>query len=295
VKLGAVFPQTEIEPDAGAIRAYAQGVEALGFDHLLVYDHVTGVDHGLHPDFAEQARRGGARAKRPYDIHSRFHEVMVLLGYLAAITERLGLVSSVLVLPQRQTALAAKQAAEVDLLSGERLRLGVGVGWNPIEYRSMGRTFADRGARLSEQIPLLRRYWSETPVVFEGEHEWAVGVGLAPLPARPIPVWIAGGERRRALERVGRLGDGWLPVSTDPDALGPLLERILTIAAEAGREPPGVQGRIDGTEDLDRAGAALEGWQRLGATYVALNTMNEGRHGVDAHLAALERALEVTR
>jgi len=295
VRLGAVFPQTEIEPDAGAIRAYAQAVEALGFDHLLVYDHVTGVDTGVHPDFVEQAHRGGARSKRPYDVHSRFHEVMVLLGYLAAVTERVELVSSILVLPQRQTALAAKQAAEVDLLSGGRLRLGVGVGWNPIEYRSMGRSFADRGARLSEQIPLLRRYWTETPVAFEGEHEWAVGVGLAPLPARPIPIWIAGGERRRALERVGRLGDGWMPVGTDPHALRPLLERINAIAAEAGRESPGIQGRIDGCEDLDRAGTVLEGWRRLGATHVALNTMNEGLSGVDAHLAALERTLAVTR
>jgi probable F420-dependent oxidoreductase len=279
VKLGVVFPQTEIEPDPAAIRAYAEGVEAAGFDHLLVYDHITGVDTGVHPDFAEQARRGGARAAKPYDIHSRFHEPLTLMAFLAAITRRIELVTSILVLPQRQTALVAKQAAQVDLLSEGRLRLGVGVGWNPIEYRSLGRSFEDRGARLSAQIELLRRYWTETPVNFESEHDWAVGVGLAPLPQRSIPVWIAGGERRVAVERVGRLADGWMPVGTDPDALAPTLERIRAIADR----PLGIQGRIDGMQNMDR----LEGWRRLGATHVALNTMNEGRRGVDAHLEAL--------
>jgi probable F420-dependent oxidoreductase len=297
-RFGAVFPQTEIGRDAGAVRAYAEAVQELGFDHVLAFDHVTGVDTAVHTDFVERARAGGARSARPYDVDSPFHEVMVLLGFLAGIST-LELVTSILVLPQRQTALVAKQVTEVDLLSGGRLRLGVGVGWNPIEYRSLGRPFAGRGDRLEEQIELLRMYWTERSLTFESEQEWAVGVGLAPRPARVIPVWIAGGERQRTLRRVGRLGDGWMPVSTAPRELADALETIREFAAEAGRDPAaiGVQGRIDGCGDADvgRVAELVAGWRELGATHVAFNTMNSGLDSVDGHIAALERALSAVR
>jgi probable F420-dependent oxidoreductase len=267
----------------------------MGFDHILVYDHVTGVDPVTHGDFASVARAGGATSAKPYDVHDSFHEVMVLMGFLAACTS-LELVTGVLVVPQRQTALVAKQAAEVDILSGGRLRLGVGVGWNRIEFRSMGFDFADRGARLDAQIDLLRRYWTQPTVGAGSGGDWAEGVGITPRPVQqPIPLWIGAGASRRALERAGRLGDGWLPVGVDPAGLGEQLETIRSAARAAGRDPAaiGVQGRLE-TAAARAPGelrGELAGWRALGATHVALNTMRCGLHGADAHLDALRALL----
>lgn len=292
-RVGVVFPQVEIEPEPEAIRRYASAVEDLGFDHLLVYDHVTGVDPDVHGDFVSLARGGGATSAKPYDMHDSFHEVMVLLGFLAAVT-RLELVTGVLVLPQRQTALAAKQAAEVDVLSGGRLRLGVGVGWNRIEFRSMGRDFETRGRRIESQIELLRRYWTEAPVRFESDEDWADGVGIMPRPVQqPIPVWLGAGATPRALRRVGRLADGWLPVGVDPSALGEQLETIRGAAREAGRDPGaiGIQGRLENAaaRDPGEVSSELERWRVLGASHVAVNTMRCGLSGADAHVEALRR------
>src|SRR5271156_6172941 len=166
MQIGVVFPQTELGGDVGAVRAYAQGVEQLGYAHLLAYDHVVGADPAIH--------RGWAG---PYDIDTTFHEPFVLYGYIAAITS-LELVTGILILPQRQSALVAKQAAEVDLLSGGRFRLGVGLGWNAVEYESLGKDFSNRGARVEEQIELMRRLWTEQSVTFEGDHETVIGAGL---------------------------------------------------------------------------------------------------------------------
>src|SRR5450631_1243907 len=152
MRIGVVFPQTELGGDAGAVRAYARGVQELGFSHVLVYDHVVGADPAAHPGW-----------NGPYDVHTTFHEPFVLFGYLAALTS-LELVTSILILPQRQTVLVAKQAAEVDLLTQGKLRLGVGLGWNEVEYEALGQNFSDRGARLAEQVALLRRLWTETSV-----------------------------------------------------------------------------------------------------------------------------------
>jgi probable F420-dependent oxidoreductase len=291
--VGVVFPQTEIEPDAGAIRVYVEAVEGLGFDHVLVYDHVTGVDPTTYPDWADTAHRNGATSAKPYDVSDRFHEIMVLFGFLAGVCS-LELVSGVLVLPQRQTALVAKQAAEVDVLTGGRLRLGVGIGWNPIEYRSMGYDFHERGRRIERQIELLRRYWTEATVLLQDGDDWAHGVGIAPRPVQqPIPIWIGAGANERALARVGRLGDGWLPVSVNPSELAPALEAIWVAAREAGRDPAriGIQGRIEGagSDDIDAVASEVASWQKLGATHVALNTMRCGLSGVEQHVAALTR------
>ncbi len=296
MKLGVVFPQAEIEPDPAAIRAYAEGVTALGLDHILVYDHVLGVDPTVVTDWAERAHRTGATSAKPYDVDDRFHEVMVLFGFLAAVCP-LELVSGVLVLPQRQTPLVAKQAAEVDVLSGGRLRLGVGIGWNAIEYRGMNADFATRGRRIEEQIEVLRRLWTEPTVRFDGRDHWADGVGIAPLPVqRPIPVWLGAGAAPRALDRVGRLADGWLPVSVRPDELGDQLATIRAAAERAGRDPAtiGIHGRVERVhgDDVGRVAADVVGWRRLGATHVALNTMRAGLEGADAHLEALGRVVE---
>ncbi|MCW3068575.1 MAG: hypothetical protein JWL67_1200 [Solirubrobacterales bacterium] len=293
LRLGVVFPHTEIEPEPGAIRAWATAVAELGFDHALVYDHVTGVDPVVHADHGASARAAGATSAKPYDVADRFHELMVLLGFLAGVAPSLELLSGVLVLPQRQTALVAKQAAEIDLLSEGRLRLGVGVGWNSLEQRSLGSDFRQRGARIEEQIALLRRYWTEPTVRFEGRWDWADGVGIAPLPVqRPIPIWVAAGTNARALERVGRLGDGWLPVGTDPRRLHDQLERIRAAAVAAGRDPAmlGLQGRTAVTDDRDALSGELEAWRDLGATHVALDTMRRGLDGVEEHVATLRSA-----
>ena len=179
MKLGVIFPQTELGGDVGAVRAYAEAADGLHFDHLLAYDHVVGADPAVH--------RGWAG---PYDVTTTFHEPFVLFGFLAAITS-LELVTGIIILPQRQTVLVAKQAAEVDLLTGGRFRLGIGVGWNPVEYEALGRPFGDRGRRVPEQVALLRRLWTEPSVTHDGPTEQIRGAGLAPLPIqRPIPIWM---------------------------------------------------------------------------------------------------------
>jgi probable F420-dependent oxidoreductase len=290
VNLGVVFPHLDIPPLADDVVAFATGVEELGFTHLLLYDHVTLVDPVAHPHWLEIARRGGATAARPYDSRDTFHEVMVLMGFLAGVTS-LELATGVLVLPQRQTALVAKQAAQVDILCGGRLRLGAGIGWNRLEYQSLGADFATRGRRIEAQIRALRAYWSgASPGPSDGLEESA-GMVLNPLPVQqPIPIWLSGG-RDRALERVGRLGDGWLPMSEDPDASATSWALVREAAEMAGRDPSriGIQARITsaGGSDAARARECAQGWSNLGATHAAINTMGHGLRSVEEHLDAL--------
>jgi probable F420-dependent oxidoreductase len=286
MRIGVVFPQTELGGDAGAVRAYAQGAEELGFTHVLAYDHVAGADPAVHTGW-----------DGPYDVHTTFHEPMVLYGYLAAVTTSMELVTGIIILPQRQTVLAAKQAAEVDLLTGGRLRLGVGIGWNRVEYEALGQDFSTRGQRLEEQITLLRRLWTEQSVTFSGTFDRITGAGLAPLPVqRPIPVWV-GAQSARAYRRIGRLADGWFPMM----APGPQLEEARRIvaeaAAEAGRDPAslGMEGRVRWQQDRDEMAAAIRQWQDAGATHLSVNTMGAGLKTVDDHLAALATAAEAAK
>ncbi len=280
--IGVTFPQTEFGNDPGAIRDYAQTIEGLGFSHLLVYDHVLGADTSSRPDWSG-----------PYTSETPFHEVFVLLAYVAATTTRLGLVTGVLILPQRQTALVAKQAAEVDLLSGGRLRLGVGVGWNQVEYDGLDKNFRDRGERSEEQIALLRALWTAPVVDFAGRWEQIEAAGINPLPVqRPIPIWI-GGYAEATLRRVGRIGDGWFPWRDPDDAMRDAVARLHRYAAEAGRDPSqiGLEPQLNvgrGTPDDWRAFVA--GWQTLGAGHLCLTTMGNGFHTPADHLAALGRA-----
>ncbi|MDP9364111.1 MAG: LLM class F420-dependent oxidoreductase, partial [Chloroflexota bacterium] len=229
MRIGVTFPQTEFGNDPIALRDYAQTVEGLGFTHFLAYDHVLSVDTANRPGWS------GA-----YSLEHPFHEVFVLLGYVAAVTARLELVTGVLILPQRQTALVAKQAAEVDLLSGGRLRLGVGVGWNAVEFEGLSKDFHDRGARSEEQIALLRALWTAPSITFDGRWERVVEAGVAPLPVqRPIPVWI-GGYAEATLRRVGRIGDGWFPWREPNDAMRGAVERLRGYAQDAGRDPASI-------------------------------------------------------
>ena len=284
MRIGVVFPQTELGGDPGAVRAMGQRVEELGFTHLLAYDHVLGADPAVHRDWAG-----------PYDVDTTFHEPLVMFGYLAAVTTTLELVTGVIILPQRQTALVAKQAVEVDLLTGGRFRLGVGLGWNVVEYEALGENFRDRGRRSEEQIELLRRLWTERSVTFEGRHHRVTGAGVAPLPVqRPIPLWI-GAAAPRAYARVGRLADGWFPMFGP----GPRLDEARAVvdgaARDAGRDPAGIgmEGRISWQDDLDATLAAIETWRQIGATHLTVNTMGAGLTTVDEHLAALEAVAQV--
>jgi probable F420-dependent oxidoreductase len=282
MQIGVVFPQTELGGDPGAVRAYGQAAEQLGFRHLLAYDHVLGADPAVHTGWT------GA-----YDVDTTFHEPFVLFGFLAAITS-LELVSGVIILPQRPTALVAKQAAEVDLLTGGRFRLGVGVGWNKVEYEALGQEFGNRGRRYDEQIGLLRRLWTERSVTHKGEYETVTGAGLAPPPVqRPIPLWF-GAESAPAYRRAGRLGDGWFPQV----APGPELDRaraaVDLAAVEAGRDPAtlGMEGRLSWKGDPDALNRAAEAWRASGATHLSVNTMKAGLTTVDDHVAALARAAD---
>ena len=283
VQFGVVFPQTKIGPDPGAVREFAQAAEEIGYRHLLAYDHVLGADVSQRADWAG-----------PYTSEHQFHELFVLFGYLAAVAPALELVAGVLVLPQRQTALVAKQAAEVDLLTGGRLRLGVGLGWNYVEFEALGEDFRDRGRRSEEQIEVLRRLWTELVVDFDGRWHRIPAAGINPLPVqRPIPIWI-GGSAEAAIRRAARLADGFFPQRPLEGGWPATMDRFRAWAEEAGRDPAsiGVEQRIDvsgGTPDEWRA--AVEEWRGLGATHISLVTMRGGLD-VDGHVERIREAFE---
>jgi len=278
MRVGVVFPQTELGGDVGAVRAYGQAVEELGYAHLLVYDHVVGADPAVHTGW-----------NGPYDIDTTFHEPFVMFGFLAGVAPRLELVTGVIIVPQRQTVLVAKQAAEVDLLTQGKFRLGVGIGWNAVEYEALGENFGDRGRRSEEQIELMRRLWTERSVTFDGRHHRVTGAGLAPLPVQqPIPVWI-GTASERGYERAGRIADGWFPMKRPGPELDEARGIVADAATAAGRDPStiGMEGRVNWTGDADRAGAQLAAWADAGASHLSVNTMGAGLRTVDDHLAVL--------
>jgi probable F420-dependent oxidoreductase len=284
VQLGVVFPQTEIGADPGGVRAFAQAAEEIGYDHLLAYDHVLGADLTNRTDWPG-----------PYTSKDQFHELFVLFGYLAAVAPGLELVAGVLVLPQRQTALVAKQAAEVDILTRGRLRLGVGLGWNYVEYEALGEDFGNRGRRSEEQIEVLRRLWTEEVVDFEGRWHRIPAAGINPPPVqRPIPIWI-GGSAEAAIRRAARTADGFFPQRPLEGGWPATLERLRGWAREAGRDPAaiGIEQRIDvstGTPD-DWQAAARE-WRGLGATHLSVTTMRGGLTGPDGHIERIREAFE---
>jgi len=283
MRIGVVFPQTEIGADRGAVRAYVQRVEELGFDHLLAYDHVLGADPAVHRPW-----RG------PYDIDTTFHEPFVLFGYIAALTS-LELVTGIIILPQRQTALVAKQAAEVDLLTGGRFRLGVGLGWNAVEYEALGADFSNRGRRVGEQIDLMRSLWTQRSVTHDETYEHVTGAGLAPRPIQqPIPVWF-GATSEPAYRRAGHLGDGWFPQTAPGPALDAARAIVDDAARAAGRDPTdlGMEGRVNWTaRGVDALVDHVGRWRTANATHVSINTMGAGLDSVDRHLDVLTIAAE---
>ncbi len=294
MRLGVVFPQTEIGTDPAAIADFARAAEALGYHHILVYDHVLGA-----------VPRGGEWLG--YTHEDPFHEVLVLLGYLAAVTTKIELATGILILPQRQTALVAKQAAEVDVLSGGRLRLGLGVGWNNVEYEVLGQEFGTRGARIEEQVAVLRALWTQEVVTFTGRFHRIIDAGINPLPVqRPIPIWF-GGESATVMRRIARIGDGWIlggtlrsPQQRHPQVTGgyaTMVGRLREHLQEVGRpaDAVGLERRIPYSAGPAKWTSAAEEWQRLGGTHFSLSTMNAGLTNPDQHIDAMRRFLEVVR
>lgn len=286
MQVGVVLPQTEIGTDPFVIRDYAQAAEELGYDHILAYDHVLGANPASRPGWSPV-----------YTYKDSFHEPFVLFAYLAGITRKIGLVAGVIILPQRQTALVAKQAAALDVLSSGRLRLGVGIGWNPVEYEALGEDFNNRGRRCEEQVELMRQLWTHELVTFEGRWHKVTDAGLNPLPIqRPIPIWLGGGAEA-VLRRVGRFADGWLPLLGPDENCRGAVEKIHAYARAAGRNPAaiGIEGRISAAErPAEQWLQEIRAWKNLGATHLCINTMKTGLATPTAHIEAIRRFHQAT-
>ena|SRR6266540_75056 len=284
MQIGVVFPQTEIGADVGGVRAYAEAVQGLGYEHVVAADHVLGADPAGHPSWSG-----------PYTRESMIHEPFALFAFIAGVAPRLGLAPSVIILPQRQATLVAKQAAEIDVLTKGRFRLGVGIGWNPVEYEALGMNFKDRARRFEEQIDLMRRLWTEPVVSYRGAYHTVTSAGLNPLPVqRPIPIWI-GASAEPAIKRACRIADGYLPLRPLDGGWQATIEKVRGWLREAGREPSafGVEGRLNagaGTPDDWRT--TVDEWRGLAATHLSVSTAGVGL-GPDAHVRRLGEVRQV--
>lgn len=282
MKYGAIFPQYELSSDIDKARQFILAIEEMGYDYLLAYDHVLG---------ANPERDGGWQG--PYTHEHQFHEIFTLFSYAAAITTKLGFATGILILPQRQTALVAKQAAQVDLFSKGRLRLGIGVGWNKVELEGLGEDFSTRGKRSAEQVEVLQMLWQNDLVSYQSDYHNIDDAGIKPLPIqRPIPVWF-GGRADPVIKRMAKLGVGWMPGGMSPDAAKTDVLPKLYEALKAQERNPDDFG-IDPFIPLSRLKnegddlAYLEQWRELGATHASILTMHQGFTTADQHLAQLE-------
>lgn len=292
MKIGAIFPHDTIEPDAGAIRTWAQAVEEMGFNHVMSYDHVIGANRESRPDW------------NGYDLDSPFHEPISLLSFIAGFARKIGLCTGVMILPQRQTVLVAKQAATLDLLCEGRLRLGIGTGWNEVEYEALGMDYKRRGRFFDEQIDLLRRLWTERAVTIDTGLHKVTDAGLWPLPIQqPIPLWLGGGGVHpykgwahvdRVLKRIATKADGWMP-TFDPDDTGTeLVDKFRGYCTEAGRDPATVpiEALLLPSMHEDWPGHVRK-WQALGATQMCTNVAGPGVAGLEGNLRRLEEVRQV--
>ena len=292
MEIGVIFPQTEIEPDVVAVRDFAQAAQDMGYSYLFIADHVLGADASAydHPLFGM------------YNHETVVHESLTTMGYLAAVAPKLGLMSGILILPQRQTALVAKQAAEIDVLCGGKLRLGIGVGWNFVEYEALGMNFQDRGARSAEQIEVMRELWTKESVDFHGKWHDITHAGINPLPVqRPIPVWLGVGSPLApippdvALRRVARIADGWCP-NFAPDESGyALQEKVHNYMAEYGRDPSelGLDGRMGTAGSPPEAWSdRVAAWREMGASHLSIENRRAGLKTAGEHIEMMRRFKE---
>lgn len=281
MKVGVIYPQTELQGDPDAVRRIGLAAEELGYHHLLAYDHVLGAHHDRDP-----------KPAGPYTDQHPFHDPFVMFGHLAAITRRIELVTGVIILPQRQTALVARQAADVDLLSGGRLRLGVGIGWNHVEYEALGQNFRTRGRRVAEQVKLLRQLWSQPVVDFHGDFDRIDQATLNPRPRGPIPIWM-GGFSDIALQRAARIADGFIFVDGASDSDG-MLTKLRGFLREAGREGEafGLQCNMLTAKGVEAVVDRAQRWRDAGGTHAAVVTMGQGFTTIEAHVDYMTRAAE---
>ncbi len=288
MKIGAIFPTPEIGTDPAVIRDWAQAAEGLGYSHILLYDHVLGA---VHAD-REPKLMG------PYTETDQYHEVFVTLGFLAGVTSTIEFATGVLILPQRQTALVAKQAAEVDILSGGRLRLGLGTGWNYVEYESLNMDYADRGKRFDEQVDLLRRFFREPVIDFSGDYHRIDRAGILPMPRPDLPIWF-GGFSDVAFRRAVRKGDGFI-FGSSPERMQTMFARVQELLEAEGRDPAtfGADASIDFSAGEESWQRNVELWKKLGGTHISLRAMDTaaefsgekhvGYSGPQAYIDALE-------
>jgi probable F420-dependent oxidoreductase len=284
MQVGAVLSQGELGPDVSALRDYAQAVQDLGYDFLVTADHVVGADKADHP-----------RLERVFSIDSYLREPLMLGAFLTGVAPRLGYLTSVVILPQRQAVLVAKQAADLDVLSGGRFRLGVGIGWNTIEFEALGMRFENRARRFEEQIELMRRLWCERVVTFDGQYHKVSAAGLNPRPIQqPIPIWI-GASSEAAVQRATRIADGYLPLRPLEGGWQATIDKVHGWLQAAGRDPAafGIEGRLDASqgtpEDWQKT---VEMWRGFGASHLSVGTGGAGS-GPDAHIARLRQVREV--
>jgi probable F420-dependent oxidoreductase len=285
MEIGCVIPQGEIGTDVGSIRAYAQAAQDLGYDFLVTSDHVLGADPAGHPGWS-----------RPQIHTSVVHEPFVLFGFIAGVAPKLGVLPSVVIMPQRQAALVAKQAAEVDILTGGKLRLGLGIGWNEVEFEGLDMNFKNRARRFEEQIDLMRKLWTEQSTSFDGTYHKVTSAGISPLPIqRPIPIWI-GAASEPAIKRACRIADGYLPLRPLEGGWDATMEKVDGWLREAGRDRSsfGIESRLDaGQGTADDWRKTVADWRRLGATHMSVGTGGAGLTTVDAHIQRLREAREV--
>ena len=285
VRVGVVYPHQEIGDDPARVAAFAQAAEDLGYAHIVAYDHVLGADPANRPEWWKGA----------YTHRDAFHEPFVLFGYLAAITKKIEFAFGIVILPQRQTALVAKQAATLDVLSGGRLRFGAGIGWNHVEFEALGMNWRDRGKRIEEQIEVLRLLWTKEVVDYTGRWHRIDRAGIKPLPVqRPIPIWM-GADAEVAVQRVARLADGWFSHLAPNDEGRAALERFRGYVREAGRDPAavGVEGRVAATGSPDEWARRAEEFRDMGMTHLELRTAGSKLPDLDAHIGVMERFREV--
>ena len=280
MKIGVIFPQTEIGNNPEDIKLYGKTVESIGFSHILAYEHVVGANLKNRPDWSGV-----------YNINNPFHEPFVLFSFLSSITNRIKFLTGVIILPQRQAVLVAKQAASLDVLSNGRLELGIGIGWNNLEYEALGMNFKNRGKRCEEQIEVLKKLWSSKSVDYKGKYHSIPDVGINHMPKRPIPIWIGGGAEV-VLRRTARLADGWL-AQIQPDQTGmEKIKRFREYISEYGRDQNkiGINGTlIIKNRNKSQLQDQIQKWTELGATQISINTMGLGLESVSEHLSILEK------
>jgi len=278
MKIGLIYPQNEFGNDPAAIKDFAQNAEALGYSHIIAYDHVLGAKPP-DPD----------NWPGPYTFEHPFQSPFLLYAFMAAVTTKIEFATGILILPQRQTALVAKQAATLDVLSGGRLRLGIGTGWNQVEYVALGQDFHTRGRLQEEQVELLRKLWTEPVVNFQGRWHDIPDAGINPMPIQqPIPIWF-GGHHDNVLRRVAKLGDGWMPNYRSAADAKPALDKLDAYLSAAGRARAdiGLEARLSYAKgDPETWTRTIEEWQALGATHLTLNTMYLGFDTPAAHMQA---------